>query len=76
MEISPGDVEVMSDTLFDTLDDNGDGILEQEELVDNLEKFPALRDNLSLRYNFPFLRNNCSLGYKFLVHRENPSLKY
>ncbi len=49
MQISNDDMQELTDVLFDDADEDGNGAITFEELVGELEKYPALNDNLTLR---------------------------
>ncbi len=49
MQISDDDMQELTDALFDDADEDGSGAITFEELVGELEKYPAVMDNLTMR---------------------------
>ena len=52
MQLSDEDLQDLTDALFDEADEDGSGAITFEELVGELEKFPGVMENLTMRYIF------------------------
>ena len=52
MQLSDEDLQDLTDALFDEADEDGSGAITFEELVGELEKFPGVMENLTMRYVF------------------------
>ena len=52
MQLSDEDLQALTDALFDDADEDGSGSITFEELVTQLEKYPGIMENLTMRFVF------------------------
>ena len=50
MQLSEEDLQDLTDALFDDADEDGSGAITFDELVGELQKYPEVMDNLTIRY--------------------------